>query len=97
MNNDIEHGRLGQSFDEFLAEQGARESTTETAIKRVIAFQLAEAMAVERISKAELARRLETSRSQVDRLLDPDNDGVTLGALSRAAHAVGRSLRLELS
>jgi predicted XRE-type DNA-binding protein len=97
MNNDIEHGRLGQSFDVFLAEQGTRESTTETAIKRVIAFQLAEAMADGQISKAELARRLETSRSQVDRLLDPDNDGVTLGALSRAAHAVGRSLRLELA
>ena len=97
MSDDIERGKLGQSFDDFLAEQGTRESTTETAIKRVIAFQLAEAMAVERISKAELARRLETSRSQVDRLLDPDNDGVTLGALSRAAHAVGRSLRLELA
>ncbi|MCV6600035.1 MAG: Fis family transcriptional regulator, partial [Cohaesibacter sp.] len=47
--------------------------------------------------KAELARRLDTSRSQVDRLLDPTNDGVTIGALSRAAQAVGRSLRLELA
>jgi antitoxin HicB len=97
MNGDIERGRLGQSFDDFLEEQGTRERTSEIAIKRVIAHQLAEAMAVGHITKAELARKLETSRSQVDRLLDPDNDGVTLGALNRAAQAVGRSLRLELS
>ncbi|MCC5979884.1 MAG: XRE family transcriptional regulator [Salinarimonas sp.] len=97
MNGDIERGRLGQSFDDFLEEQGTRERTSEIAIKRVIAHQLAEAMAAGDITKAELARKLETSRSQVDRLLDPDNDGVTLGALSRAAQAVGRSLRLELS
>ncbi|MGY6646862.1 MAG: helix-turn-helix domain-containing protein [Salinarimonas sp.] len=97
MSDEIERGRLGQSFDDFLEEEGTRQSTTEIAIKRVIAHQLAEAMAAGDITKAELARRLETSRSQVDRLLDPDNDGVTLGALSRAAQAVGRSLRLELS
>jgi antitoxin HicB len=96
MNGDIERGRLGQSFDDFLEEQGTRERTSEIAIKRVIAHQLAEAMAAGHITKAELARKLETSRSQVDRLLDPDNDGVTLGALNRAAQAVGRSLRLEL-
>lgn len=97
MNGEIEIGGLGQSFDEFLDEQGLYESATEQAIKRVIAFQLAEVMASQNLSKAELARRLQTSRSQVDRLLDPSNDGVTLGALSRAAKAVGRSLKVELS
>lgn len=96
MMDDIEAGRLGQSFDEFLDEQGTYEVTTEQAVKRVIAFQLAEVMTREKVSKAELARRLETSRSQVERLLDPANDGVTLGALSRAAKAVGRTLRLEI-
>ncbi|MDP2734271.1 MAG: helix-turn-helix transcriptional regulator [Hoeflea sp.] len=97
MNNDIEPGKLGQSFDDYLKEQGTYDNATGQAIKRVIAYQLAEVMQVQHISKAELARRLETSRSQIDRLLDPANDGVTLSALSRAARAVGRSLKLELS
>lgn len=97
MTTDIERGKLGQSFDNFLKEQGTHDSATEQAIKRVIAYQLAEVMAEQHLTKAELARRLDTSRSQIDRLLDPDNDGVTIGALSRAAQAVGRSLRLELS
>ena len=97
MTHDVEPGKLGQSFDDYLIEQGSLESTSEQAIKRIIAYQLALVMQAQNITKAELARRLETSRSQIDRLLDPDNDGVTLGALSRAAHAVGRSLRLELA
>ena len=97
MSHEIEPGKLGQSFDDYLQEQGTRDSTTEQAIKRVIAYQLAEVMQAQHISKAELARRLDTSRSQIDRLLDPANDGVTLGALSRAAQAVGRTLRLELA
>ncbi|MCV6600052.1 MAG: helix-turn-helix domain-containing protein [Cohaesibacter sp.] len=97
MSDEIESGKLGQSFDDFLTEQGTHDSTTEQAIKRVIAYQLAEVMTEQDLSKAELARRLDTSRSQVDRLLDPTNDGVTIGALSRAAQAVGRSLRLELA
>ena len=97
MNDDVERGKLGQSFDDFLTEQGTYEETTQQAVKRVIAHQLIEAMEAEHLSKAELARRLKTSRSQIDRLLDPENDGVTLGALSRAARAVGRRLRLELA
>ncbi|MCY0094328.1 helix-turn-helix domain-containing protein [Hoeflea ulvae] len=97
MSHEIEPGKLGQSYDDYLEEQGTLDSATEQAIKRVIAHQLAVVMQTQQISKAELARRLETSRSQIDRLLDPANDGVTLGALSRAAQAVGRTLRLELS
>ena len=97
MSNEIEHGKLGQSFDDFLTEQGTNEAATEQAIKRVIAHQLSEVMAEQNLTKAEMARRLETSRSQIDRLLDPTNDGVTIGALSRAAQAVGRSLRIELT
>ena len=97
MTDEIEPGKLGQSFDDYLVEQGTHGSATELAIKRVIAHQLAAVMAEQHVSKAELARRLDTSRSQVDRLLDPGNDGVTLGALSRAAQAVGRSLKLELA
>ena len=91
-----ERGRAGQLFDDFLKEQGTYEETTEVAIKRVLAFQLAAAMKEQAISKVEMARRLQTSRSQLDRLLDPDNDTVTLAALARAAKAVGRSLSVEL-
>lgn len=96
MTDEIEPGRAGQSFEEFLEEQGTREETTERAVKRVIAFQLATVMKEQRISKVEMARRLETSRSQLDRPLDPENDGVTLALLARAARAVGHAIRLEL-
>lgn len=92
----IEKGKAGPLFEDFLKEQGTYEETTEVAIKRVLAFQLAAAMKEQSITKAEMARRLETSRSQLDRLLDPDNDAVTLAALARAAKAVERSLSVEL-
>jgi transcriptional regulator with XRE-family HTH domain len=65
-------------------------------VKRVLAFQIAAAMKEQHLSKVEMARRLETSRSQLDRLLDPDNDTVTLATLARAAKAVGRTLKVEL-
>ena len=96
MTDDGEKGSAGQSFDDFLREQGSYEDTTERAIKRVVAFQLAEAMKAQGISKTRLAQTLGTSRSQIDRLLDPTRDGVSLGTLARAARAVGRDLRLEL-
>ncbi|MEZ5804249.1 MAG: helix-turn-helix domain-containing protein [Rhizobiaceae bacterium] len=97
MTNDIEKGRLGPTFDSFLEEQGIAEETREIAVKRVIAWQLAQVMEEQHINKVEMARRLNTSRAQLDRLLDPDNDSVTLGMLTRAAKAVGRTIRLELA
>lgn len=97
MTDEIEKGRAGQSFDDYLKDQGTFEETTEVAVKRVLAFQLAEAMKNQGISKVEMAKRLDTSRSQLDRLLDPEHDGVTLGILARAAKAVGRGIRLELT
>lgn len=96
MTNETEPGRAGPLFEDFVKEQGTYKETTETTVKRVVAFQLAAVMKEQKISKAEMARRLATSRSQLDRLLDPDNDTVTLAVLARAARAVGRSLRLEL-
>lgn len=96
MSQEIEKGRVGSSFDDFLKEQGMYEEATEQAVKRVIAYQLAIAMKESGLNKIEMAKQLQTSRSQLDRLLDPDNDKVTLAALSRAARAVGRTLRLEL-
>ena len=96
MSDKIEAGKVGPLFEDFLKEQGTYEETTERAIKRVIAFQLESAMREQNISKIAMAERLETSRSQLDRLLDPDNGNVTLATLARAARAVGRSIRLEL-
>lgn len=96
MKADMERGRIGQSFDDFLSEQGRLEESTNQAVKRVIAFQLAAAMQEQQLTKSALAKRLKTSRSQLDRLLDPDNTHVTLDALTRAARALGRQLQLEL-
>ena len=89
-------GRVGSSFDDFLKEEGSYEEVTAGAIKRVIARQLNSLMNDEDITKSELAKRMRTSRAQLDRLLDPDNASVTLDTLVRAAQAVGRHLKLEL-
>lgn len=89
-------GRIGSSFDAFLKSGGRYEETQAIAIKRVLAWQIEEAMKKGDVSKAELARRMNTSRSQLDRLLDPENQAVSLDTLARAAHAVGRILKLEL-
>jgi hypothetical protein len=87
---------IGESFDSFLKEEGIYESVKTTAIKRVLAMQLEEAMKLQNLTKVEMARRMRTSRVQLDRLLDPDNDSVTLATLRRAAAIVGREVRLEL-
>jgi antitoxin HicB len=90
------NGRIGSSLDDFLREEGIYEEVTARAIKRVIARQLGVLMQEQGLTKSELAKRMETSRAQLDRLLDPENESVTLGTLTRAAHAVGRNLRMEL-
>jgi antitoxin HicB len=89
-------GRIGSSFDDFLREEGVYEEVTARAIKRVITRQLGVLMQQQGLTKSELAKRMETSRAQLDRLLDPENEAVTLATLTRAAHAVGRNLRMEL-
>jgi predicted XRE-type DNA-binding protein len=88
---------IGSDFDDFLREQGLLEDAESVAAKRVIAFQIAREMELAHISQAELARRMKTSRSAVDRLLDPSNPSVTLSTLERAAHAVGKRLTVQLS
>ena len=87
---------IGSNFDEFLAEEDLLEEVTAVAVKRYIAFQLAEKMSDENLSKAEMARRMETSRSSLDRLLDPGNSSVTLQTLQAAVQALGGRLRVEL-
>ena len=87
---------IGSSFDSFLREEGIYEEVTGAAIKRVLARQIDAAMKEKQFSKAEMARRMHTSRAALDRLLDPAYDAVTLNTLLKAAAAVGRELRLEL-
>lgn len=89
-------GRVGSSFNDFLKEEGIYEEVTAAAIKRVIARQLDALMTDQGLTKSALAKRMKTSRAQLDRLLDPENESVTLGTLARAAQAVGRNLRMEL-
>lgn len=92
-----EGGRVGSSFESFLEAEGRLEESATTAIKRVLARQIAQVMAEQSISKVEMARRMKTSRAQLDRFLDPNNDSVTLQTMQSAAKAVGRSLRVELA
>ena len=87
---------VGSLFDDWLKTEGLYEVATANAIKRVVAWQLEQAMKAQKLTKTEMARRMDTSRAQLDRLLDQDNDSVTLETLSRAAAVVGRKLRLEL-
>ena len=86
---------LGSSIEAFLQEEGLFEEAQAQAIKEVVAWQLAEAMKKKKISKSKMARLLKTSRTQVDRLLDPKND-ITLGSLQRAAAIVGRRVNIDL-
>jgi len=87
---------IGSSLDDFLKEEGIYEDATNFAVKRVLAWQVEKAMREQGISKAEMARRMGTSRAHLDRLLDPENDKVQLDTMQRAAEAVGRRVRLEL-
>jgi DNA-binding Xre family transcriptional regulator len=88
---------IGSTFESFLEERGLENEVDLLAQKRVIAWQIEQAMAEEKVTKAELAARMKTSRTQVDRLLDPQNNRVQLDTLQRAALAVGRSLKVELA
>lgn len=87
---------IGATFESWLDEQGLREEVTAAAIKELIAEQLAAAMKEQGITKVEMAARMQTSRAQIDRLLDPKNSSATVKTLMRAAKVVGRRLRLEL-
>lgn len=88
---------MGGGFDDFLRDEGILDDAEAVAAKRVIAFQIAQEMERGEISQSELARRMKTSRSSVERLLDPANPSVTLATLERAATAVGKRLRVQLT
>jgi predicted XRE-type DNA-binding protein len=88
---------LGSNFDDFLREEGTLGDATAVAIKRVLAYQIQEEMKQRKLSKTILAKRMKTSRSSVDRLLDPDNSSVTLQTLQRAASALDKKLVVEFA
>ena len=97
MERELKGKVSAETFDEFLESQGLLEEAEEVAIKRVLSWQIAEAMKAQGITKTVMAARMKTDRRQLDRLLDPKNGSVTLGTLRRAASAVGRTLRIELA
>jgi antitoxin HicB len=86
----------GSTFESFLEEEGILDEVDAVAIKRVIAWQLSEAMKAGNLTKKAMAERIGTSRSQLDRLLDPENSAVHLQTITKAARAVGKRLRIEM-
>jgi antitoxin HicB len=87
---------IGSSFESWLDEAGIREEVTISAIKAVIALQLAAEMKKKKLTKQRMAKLMKTSRAQLDRLLDPESGNSTIETLQRAARIVGRELRMEL-
>ena len=87
---------LGSSFESFLEEEGILDEVDEAAVKRVIAWQVAQEMVARKLNKSDLARKMQTSRTQVDRLLDPANTSVTLHTLYKAAAVLGGRLHIRI-
>jgi antitoxin HicB len=88
---------IGSNFDDFLEKEDVLAEAEAISVKRVLAFQLEELMKAQKLNKTQLARRMKTSRSALERLLDPENPSVTLLTLERAARALGKNIRIELA
>lgn len=88
---------VGSKFEDFLLEEGRLQQSTAVALKRVLAWQLEKAMKAQHLTKNTVAKRMKTSRAQLDRLLDPANPSVTLETIARAAAAVGKEIKIELA
>lgn len=88
---------IGSNFDDFLEDEGLLEEAEATAIKRVIAYQVKTYMEKKKLSKTAMAAAMQTSRSQLDRLLDPENPSITLLTLEKAAKVLGKRLKVELA
>jgi len=88
---------IGSNFDDFLKEEKIYEQVQAAAIKRVIAYQIAEEMKKKNLTKTEMASRMKTSRAALERLLDPENSSITLITLERAASALGKKLTVQLA
>ena len=88
---------IGSNFDDFLQEEGLLAESEATAVKRIIAYQIEQEMAERNISKSALASMMKTSRSSLNRLLDPQNSSVTLLTLEAAALALGKELKIQIA
>jgi antitoxin HicB len=87
----------GSTFDSYLAQEGFQQEVEAVAMKRVLAGQLERAMQEQRKTKQAMAKQLRTSRSQLDRLLDPQNISVTLDTITRAARALGKRIIIRVA
>ena len=92
----MNENHIGSNFDQFLAGEGLLEEVEAIAVKRVLAYQINEMMKEQNLSKAEMARRMNTSRAALERLLDPENRSVTLHTMDKAARSLGKRLQLRL-
>jgi len=92
----MKHKNIGSKFRDFLNEEGILAEVERAAVKEVVAFQIMEMMEEKKISKLEMAKRMGTSRSALDRLLDPHNPSVSLKTLDRAAASLGKKLSIQL-
>ena len=88
---------IGSSFDDFLAEDALLEEVSAVAIKRVVAWQIAQEMKAQGLTKTALAEKMHTSRAALNRLLDETDTSLTLTTLTGAAKALGKNLRIELT
>ena len=94
--HDMNQMYVGSSFDYFIKNENISVEVENEAVKRLIAYGLMEAMKEQKINKSEMAKRMNTSRSSLDRLLNPSNDSVTLSTLTKAANVLGKKLVLQL-
>ena len=88
---------IGSSFDDFLKEEAILEEVTAVAMKRVIAWQIAQEMKAQQLTKTALAKRMHTSRAALNRLLDENDPSLTLTTLASAAAALGKKVNLQLA
>lgn len=87
---------IGSSFEDFLKKEGIADEVSSNTVKKLLAYQLLEKLEKENMTKSELAVRLSTSRSAVDRILDPNNKSITLTTLQKVAEVLGKKLKIEL-
>jgi DNA-binding Xre family transcriptional regulator len=92
----MKHKNIGASFDSFLDDEGIREQVEDIAIKRVIAFQIQAEMKKKHLTKSELAKKMNTSRSSLNRLLDPEDEAITFKTLKKAANVLKKKLVIQL-
>lgn len=93
----MKNKNIGSNFDDLLAEEAVLEDVTATALKRVIAWQIAQEMKAQKLSKTTMATKMHTSRAELDRLLDATDTSLTLTTLASAAAALGKRIRVELA